>query len=161
MLSVPYFKQNRYYTCGPVCLRMVLAYWGYETDEVSLSMLCGTDILGTSAKQVVTAAQRLGFESEYASEYRYSALTRILDQSIPPIIAIDAGLLYMQSKRLHAKHDIVLLEATSALVTFHDPEVGAYLTVTPTHFKDAWSQFQNEVILIWPAKQTLLQKSAN
>lgn len=65
MLNVPYFQQNRYYTCGPVCLRMVLAYWGYETDEVSLSMLCGTNIFGTSAKQLVSAAHRLGFESEY------------------------------------------------------------------------------------------------
>jgi predicted double-glycine peptidase len=49
MLQVPYFSQNRDYTCGPVCLRMVLAYWGYETDEVSLSMLCGTTVFGTSA----------------------------------------------------------------------------------------------------------------
>jgi len=65
MLTVPYFKQNRTYTCGPVCLRMVLAYWGYETDEVSLSMLCGTTVFGTSGNQLVQAAQRLGFECEY------------------------------------------------------------------------------------------------
>ncbi len=65
MLTVPYFTQNRYYTCGPICLRMVLAYWGYVTDEISLSMLCGTDMFGTSAKQILSAAQRLGFQCEY------------------------------------------------------------------------------------------------
>lgn len=36
MLKIPYFKQNRDYTCGPACLRMVLAYYGIQQDEVTL-----------------------------------------------------------------------------------------------------------------------------
>ena len=37
-LVVPYHKQNRDYTCGPACLRMVLEYWNFQQDEVSLSI---------------------------------------------------------------------------------------------------------------------------
>lgn len=93
MLTVPYFRQNRDYTCGPVCLRMVLAYWGYETDEVSLSMLCGTDLFGTSAKQIVGAAQRLGFQCEYKFKRPYSALALALRNGVPPIVSVDAAIL--------------------------------------------------------------------
>jgi len=161
MLSVPYYKQNRYYTCGPVCMRMVLAYWGHESDEVSLSMLCGTDIFGTSATQIANAARRLGFESEYASKYRFSALIRALRKGIPPIVAIAPDSLYLHSQRIHSKHAVVVLEIKRSSVVFHDPEIGSYRTVTPAPFKEAWLRFQNEVIFIWPANQTFIKKSAS
>ncbi len=161
MLQVPYFKQNRYYTCGPVCLRMVLAYWNYETDEVSLSMLCNTNIFGTSANQLVQAARRLGFESECVLERPYSSLIRTLKNGIPPIVAVNATILYEQQHRFYTKHDIVLLEITPQQVAYHDPDVGQNLTVLPATFQQAWQAAQSEVILIWPVEKTFTKKSAN
>jgi len=165
MLQVPYFSQNRYYTCGPVCLRMVLAYWGYETDEVSLSMLCGTNLFGTSADQLVEAAQRLGFEGMNKLRGQYSFLTQLLKEKVPPIVAVDAAILHGKHERIYTKHDIVLLEITRREVVYHDSDVGQNLSVLPDLFQEAWQRARNEVILIWPAekifKATLTNKLEN
>lgn len=158
MLNVPYFRQNRNFTCSPVCLRMVLAYWGFEIDEISLSIQCGTTVFGTAAKQVVTAAQHLGFDSEYQFQSKFSILRRILRNEIPPIVAIDPNLLYELPQRIYAKHVIVVIEITKSQVIFHDSNVGNNLTVDPALFKKAWSASQNEVILVWPKSKTFISK---
>ncbi len=159
MLTVPYFKQNRYYTCGPVCLRMVLAYWGYETDEVSLTILCGTDVFGTSARHMMKAAQNLEFECEYRFKASYSALGAALSKRIPPIVAVNPNILHARPQRLYARHDIVLLDITRSGILYHDPEAGASLSVSPAIFKEAWQQAQKEVILVWPTQQILTRIS--
>jgi len=158
MLVVPYFKQNRYYTCGPVCLRMVLAYWGYETDEISLSMLCGTNVFGTSAKQLLNAAQQLGFKGEYRFKCQYSILSQSLRKHLPLIVAVDPNIIYQRQRHSYAKHDIVILEAKRDRIIYHDPEVGPNLSVLPAIFKDAWKQAQKEAILIWPAEETITKR---
>ncbi len=160
MLSVPYFSQNRYYTCGPVCLRMVLAYWGHEADEVTLSMLCGTDVFGTSAKQIIKAAQSLGFEAEYRFNSRYSDLQKALKNGIPPIVAVNPNTLQQRAIRLQARHDIVLLSIAKNRILYHDPEVGQDLFVLPAVFKEAWNDAQNEVILIWRVRETSSKTSS-
>lgn len=159
MLTVPYFRQNRTYTCGPVCLRMVLAYWGYETDEVSLAMLCGTDMFGTSAKQIMSAAQRLTFKCEYKFKRPYSSLTQALRNAIPPIVSVDAAILYQLRQPTYTKHNVVLLETTRSKSVYHDPEVDSNLSVLPAVFKEAWQRAKSEVILIWPAEKTFTTKS--
>ncbi|MEK7728099.1 MAG: cysteine peptidase family C39 domain-containing protein [candidate division KSB1 bacterium] len=158
MLAVPYFKQNRDYTCGPVCLRMVLAYWGHETDEVSLSMLCGTTVFGTSGMQIVNAAQRLGLEVEYPMESLYERLHLAVKEGVPPIVAIDATILYPQQEQRYTKHDIVLLEINTRRVVYHDPAVGSNLPVSPAVFKKAWQRTENEVIFIWPVEKMFTTK---
>jgi len=158
MLTVPFFRQNRYYTCGPVCLRMILAYSGYETDEVSLSMLCGTNVFGTSAEQLVEAAQRLGFEGYCKLWNKYSLLSAALKENVPPIAAVDATILHGKQQHIYTKHDIVLLEITASRVVYHDSDVGQNLFVSPVLFKEAWRRARNEVILIWPAGKTFTKK---
>jgi ABC-type bacteriocin/lantibiotic exporter with double-glycine peptidase domain len=138
---------------------MVLAYWGYETDEVSLSMLCGTTVFGTSGNQVADAARRLGFEYEYPLQGHYSVLSHALKEAIPPIVAVDATILYEQKEIRYTKHDIVLLEITSRRVVYHDPAVGPNQSVLPAIFKKAWHRIENEVIFIWPVGKTFTKKS--
>ncbi len=153
MVAVPYFRQNRYYTCGPVCLRMVLAYWGHETDEVSLSMRCRTNVFGTSADELVDAARRLGFESACTLWSKYSFLSLALKKNVPPIVAVDATILYGKQERIYTKHNIVVSEANSRRVVYHDPDFGQNLIVSPDLFKEAWRRARYEVILIWPAEK--------
>jgi hypothetical protein len=133
---------------------MVLAYWGYVTDEVSLSMLCGTNLFGTSADQIVEAAQRLRFEGYCKLWNKYSFLPQALKENVPPIVAVDATILYGKQKRIYTKHDIVLLEIIPSRVVYHDSDVGQNLSASPALFKEAWRRARNEVILIWPAAKT-------
>jgi ABC-type bacteriocin/lantibiotic exporter with double-glycine peptidase domain len=64
-LEVPYHQQNRDYTCGPACLRMVLEYWNFQQDEVSLSMLCKTTMAGTGLAEIAEASKELRFAAEW------------------------------------------------------------------------------------------------
>jgi ABC-type bacteriocin/lantibiotic exporter with double-glycine peptidase domain len=139
---------------------MVLAYWGQETDEVSLSMLCGTTVFGTSGKQICNAAAQMGFEVEYPWESEYASLLHAVDKGVPPIVAVDATILYPKQEQRYTKHDIVLVAITPHRVAYHDPAIGPNLLASPAVFKNAWRRTENEVILIWPAGKTSSKKSS-
>jgi len=48
VLEVPYYKQEKWYTCGPACLRMLLKYIGTSASEEGAAKACGTTELGTT-----------------------------------------------------------------------------------------------------------------
>lgn len=105
-LVVSYYKQNRHYTCGPACLRMVLKYFGIDQDEVSLTMLCRTTLAGTGLVEVVEAAQHFGFHGEWKIGAQIAALTTALKRGIPIIAVVDARVLHrveMSKKRNNPK----------------------------------------------------------
>ncbi len=91
-------------TCRPPA-GLCAIYWGYETDEVSLSMLCGTTVFGTSGIQIANAVERLGFEYAYPVECKYSLLNQSLKDAVPPIVAVNAAILYPEKVFQHTKHD--------------------------------------------------------
>lgn len=46
MIVVPYFKQEKSTTCGPACLKMILAFMGMNYSENELETICETGWLG-------------------------------------------------------------------------------------------------------------------
>jgi ABC-type bacteriocin/lantibiotic exporter with double-glycine peptidase domain len=152
MSKVPYFKQNRDYTCGPACLRMVLAYYGIEQDEVTLTMLCGTNVFGTSARQIVGVAQHFGPEARLTFFETLATLTAVLAEGIPVLAAIDAGEMYEREEFKHSRHMIVVLAVNATSVRCHDPIMGENVTVTLEAFERAWGAAKREVIRIWRKK---------
>ena len=150
MLDVPYYRQHRDYTCGPVCLRMVLAYYGHEADEVSLTTLCRTTVLGTLAEAIVDAARQLGFEGEYTFDQGFSTIARALAAGRPVIVTVDAGILYQERGIAGYKHMVVIIDANEETITYHDSQVGGWLTSPVSFFLEAWRAKEREVIWIWP-----------
>ena len=130
---------------------MVLAYYGHEADEVSLAMLCRTNVFGTRAKAIVEAIQELGFEGDYTFGQDFSVLTEALSKSRPPIVTIDAGIVHQRPEWAGYKHMIVIIHANDVTVTFHDPQVGSMLISRTELFLEAWKAKEKEVILIWPS----------
>ena len=61
---MPYFGQKKSSTCGPACVRMVLAYNGIERSEVELEDLCETSWLGNTCEELASGCQKLGFRAE-------------------------------------------------------------------------------------------------
>ena len=64
MLDVPYFRQEKWYNCGPACLRMALSYLGINKSEEEVADLCEADLAGVTCDQIADAAERLGLCSE-------------------------------------------------------------------------------------------------
>lgn len=150
MLDVPYHRQNREYTCGPACLRMALAYYGHEADEVTLTMLCNTTVLGTRVRDLIGAAQQLGFEGEYAFGQDFAAITEAMSRDTPVIVTVDAGMLHQRPDWAGYKHMVVVVGADQNSVTYHDPQIGPSLVSATTVFLEAWTAKEKEIVLIWP-----------
>lgn len=148
-LDVPYYRQHRDYTCGPACLRMVLAYYEYEADEVSLTILCGTNVFGTGLSDLANAAQQLGFRSEHTHCENLAELADTLARNIPPIAIVDAVKLYNMGEVIPLGHMVVVIAAGASEVVYHDPLINSGLSVSTEIFLRAWEVFARGMVLIW------------
>lgn len=62
ILSVPYFKQDREYSCGPACLQMVFSYYHKRMSEEDLMRELRTnEAIGTRPSWMIRVARRHGF----------------------------------------------------------------------------------------------------
>jgi len=75
---------------------MILDYMDFEIDEPSLSALCQTDANGTSADDLVHAANQLGFSArkEYSN---IKDVQKYLAQGIFPILYVNLLAIYTLS----------------------------------------------------------------
>lgn len=148
-LDVPYYRQHRDYTCGPACLRMVLAYYGHEADEVSLTVLCGTNVFGTGLSDLANAAQQLGLRAEHTHCESLAEITDALARNIPPIAMVDAVKLYNMGDAAPLGHVVVVIAASALETVYHDPLTGSGLSAPTEIFLRAWEAFARGVVLIW------------
>ena len=106
------FKQEKIYTCAVACLRTVLAHLDCAIDEPTLSALCQTNADGTSADDLVKAANHLGFAArkEYcsSSEVQYYLANGVFPILYINLLAIDG---------LDITHAVVLETMTRNSVT--------------------------------------------
>jgi ATP-binding cassette subfamily B protein len=152
-LHVPFYQQNRDYTCGPACLRMVLDYWDFNQDEVSLSKLCGTTLAGTGLAEIAEAARTLGFEAEWKRNAKFNDLLNALKRSIPVMAIVDARLLHNIELPFPAGHMIVIFAIGKDLIFYHDPQAGQDRNVSRRIFVQAWENLRKGMVLIWPRKK--------
>lgn len=152
MLKIPYFKQNRDYSCGPVCLRMVLAFYRINQDEVTLSIMCQTNLFGTAARDIARVANQLGLEARTAYFEQLSTIRESLADQNPVLTVVDLGQLYEREEYKHARHMVVVSEIADKLIRFHDPLMGANMSLDTALFERAWNAAKGEAIFIWQAK---------
>jgi ABC-type bacteriocin/lantibiotic exporter with double-glycine peptidase domain len=95
---------------------MILDYMDFEIDETSLSVLCRTDANGTSADDLVHAANQLGFPArkEYSS---IKDAQKYLNAGIFPILYVNL----LAIEGLAITHAFVLEGVTQGSVTVLDP----------------------------------------
>lgn len=59
MMAIPFYEQQTPYTCGPACMRMVLASLGIKRTENQITKLLGTNnIRGTNHRDFVSLAEK-------------------------------------------------------------------------------------------------------
>jgi ABC-type bacteriocin/lantibiotic exporter with double-glycine peptidase domain len=137
------FKQEKIYACAVACLRMILDYLDFEIDEPSLSVLCRTDANGTSADDLVHAANQLGFHArkEYSS---IKDVQKYLSEGIFPILYVNL----LAIDGLAITHAFVLEVVTQGSVTVLDPWRGRR-KIASHPFKIAWEKTRNLAVLVY------------
>ncbi|WP_114945934.1 peptidase domain-containing ABC transporter [Microvirga calopogonii] len=94
--------------CGLACLAMVASYHGYETDLVSLRRKFSVSLKGTTLRDVLTLAQRVGMMGR---GLRLEP-EQLKDIKTPCILHWDMN------------HFVVLKQATRRHIVIHDPASG-------------------------------------
>jgi len=62
MIKLKLIKQRKEAYCGPICLRMIIDYFGIKISELKLVKLCKTDSHGSRAVNIIKAAKSLGLK---------------------------------------------------------------------------------------------------
>lgn len=122
---------------------MILDYLDHEIDETSLSLLCQTNADGTSADDLVKAANELGFAAQ--KEYCNSDdLQYYLANGLFPILYINL----LAIDGLDITHAVVLETMTHNSATVLDPWRGNRRSIPLKQFEIAWKEMRNLAVLV-------------
>lgn len=146
-LEVPYFEQEKSTTCGPACVRMVMAYHGVEQPETELEEVCETSWLGNTCEELASGAQKLGFEVEVIENITLESLEDSVRSGTPVIALLDPALLYGGIQGFG--HFVVIIGLEKGMVYFHDPDLEKDLSKDTRIFCNAWASYSFKGVKIW------------
>jgi ABC-type bacteriocin/lantibiotic exporter with double-glycine peptidase domain len=146
-LNVPLLPQRNHADCLPVCVEMVLTFFGQSVDSAWLHRVLESTDLGTPGFKVLNL-KRHGYDVTYAAATDERALTQALAAVIPPIALLyTTHLSYWKQETAHA---VVVVGLTDE-VTLNDPAFPTTpQTVSHNTFMLAWSDFDYLYALIRP-----------
>lgn len=116
--AIRYHLQERPFTCGAACLRMLLSPYADFSEEI-LARLSGTVRWGTTPLNLARAARQLGYETDVVRQANMDEIKRRL----PCVVILNAGLLIGQSPTRWG-HYVVVKEVRDEEVIINDPAPG-------------------------------------
>jgi len=145
-LNVPHFKQEKWHTCGPACLRMLLAYFDVIVSEEELEEACGTTELGTTPIQISGGASKFGMDALAIRNAGIEDLKTNLEKGLPIIVLIDPSPIYGGIAGFG--HFILVVGMENNEVIYHDPGIsdGDFRRCEVEKFLKAWHIFKNWMI---------------
>lgn len=129
---VPYFAQEKDYSCGPASIRMALAAFGQEVDERTLRRRMKTGfVFGTRHHQLARAARAYGLYARATTGASFDDLERALGAGRVVI----ANFVEPTASASHLA-PVTALEADR--VVLNDPWHGATTSLPREEFKQRW-----------------------
>jgi len=146
-LEVPYFRQEKWFTCGPACLRMIFAYLGIDVTEKAMETTCETTELGTIPTQISTGAAKLGLGAIATKNADLEDLRRNLEDRLPVIVLIDPSYIYGEIAGFG--HFVVVVGIENGEIIYHDPDVseGKFRRCEIGKFLSAWDIFKKWMVV--------------
>lgn len=87
LLNVPHLLQSDYSTCGVICLKMVMAYYGKDISEQIIKKACNhTYELGCTSYDMANAAKGFGFDVYLKNNSSITELEYFVNNGFPVII---------------------------------------------------------------------------
>lgn len=131
VLQVPYYKQDKVYTCGPASLKMVLGFFGKILKERTLVRHLGTTKDGTSHKELINFARRKGFYCYVHEGASLHQLKHFIDVGLPAIVN------YIEPSEDEGHYSVVVGHRNGNII-MHDPWNGEKFMIKEEDFKHRW-----------------------
>jgi predicted double-glycine peptidase len=143
-MKITVYHQEKDGNCGPAALRILMSHHGIRAvdeslgEELFVELIQSSPETGTSAREIVTAARKLGFESFYRSGCSWEKLTKEVDRS-PAIVDWYSGI----DKAVDG-HYSVAIEATNKRIVLADPEYGVMRQMPREFFEAVWFDYKGQ-----------------
>lgn len=144
-LQVPYFHQRQEYTCGPVVLQVVLAYYGVRVSLRQAIRACKTSQrYGTPRRGLVRAARAFGLRVYQHTDASIKELAEFVVQGVPVIVNYNEP---GEGK----SHFAVVIGVTDTDVILHDPSPlqGPHFRISHREFVSRWYGFHKHNFRRW------------
>lgn len=136
MLTVPLNRQ-KYGHCGPASLKMLLGFFGVNESHEKLAKLTkATGAAGTSHKNLVSAAEKLGFKVISGENGSWKLLDDYLNTRKLPVL-VDW---FSETDG----HYSVALALTKNSISIADPEYGKVRKLSWKTFNRVWFDFAGD-----------------
>lgn len=143
--GVPFRRQRRDYTCGPVTVQMVLAYYGRAVPRQRLIERLGTTSrTGTSRRRIVRVLREHGLSVHAHSRWTASELCRRLGEGIPVIVNY-------REPQDDEGHYAVAIACRNGRIVLHDPWHGPDFSLPMRGFVSRWYGYHRHRRTRWAA----------
>ncbi|MBU4501951.1 MAG: C39 family peptidase [Nanoarchaeota archaeon] len=133
MINIKPFKEKPGY-CGPASLKMIASYYGIKKSEEELAKLCKcTPEKGTSAKNLIKAAKKIGLEGFIQNNSSISDIRKyVLKKKIPLIVDWFCE---------YDGHYTPVIDINAKNIYLADGCIGSVRTMNLDKFKRVWFDF--------------------
>ena len=130
---IPYYEQETNYTCGPACIRMVLASLGIKKSENYITKLIGTNkIRGTNHRDFLSLVEKYKLRYSVQREATIDELRYFYKNHYKIIVCY-----FHPTEKMG--HYAVVRKLTPTKITLMDPIDGPNKIYSLSYFKKIWS----------------------
>jgi len=141
------YKEKMFDSCGPASLKIVLAFYGVEKSEKELMSLCKVKPhsgMGTSAKNIKNAAEKLGFKAKIKENSSFKDIEFWLKKNVPVIV--DWFTRGDDNCEIADGHYSVVEGLDDKFIYLQDPEIGKIRKIKKNDFLKVWFDFKGMYI---------------
>jgi len=131
-ISVPFYKQDTGYTCGPTSLQMVFSFFGSFMSEADLADLAETnEIIGTDHHNMIEVARLGGFYCYVNDTSSLLEVESFIDRGFPVIVD------FVEPVTEEA-HYAVVVGFSKGSIVLNDPANGKDFKLSEDDFSLRW-----------------------
>jgi ABC-type bacteriocin/lantibiotic exporter with double-glycine peptidase domain len=143
MLDLPTGRQTFDFDCGAKALQLVFMYYGIDIREDELMTELKTDETGTRIENMISAAERRGFQAVARCEVSLETVKEFVDAKHPVIVLVQAWAdRYMALEDWKQDYDhghyVIVIGYSGNILVFEDPGSIRRTWLTEEEFLARW-----------------------
>ena len=143
MIELPIGRQTFDFDCGVKALQVVLAYYGIDVREDELIGQLKCDSHGTPVKNMLSVAEKHGFQVVAKSDFSLEMLKQYVDENHPVMVIVQAWAeRYMTLEDWKNDNDdghyVIVVGYFGSIIVFEDPSSFRRTWMTEEEFLVRW-----------------------